>query len=75
MRWRRSVGYASIAVCSTAKDVNVPSSPTSASARSVLTPDVCSHSSAHDASSRPEAASSSVRRSCSVVLPYACLVK
>ena len=75
IRWRRSVGNASIAVCSTANDVKTPSSSVSNLACSVLTPDVCSHSCAQSPRSRPDASSSSASRSVSSVLENACLVK
>ena len=50
----------------------VPASSVSTSVRSVFTPEVSSHTRVHSDRSRPDAASSSVMRSGSSVLPHAC---
>jgi hypothetical protein len=74
MRWVRSVGWSAGASCSTANEVNAPSA-TSNAGRSVLTFAVSSHCCAHPDRSRPDAFSSALSRSSSVVLPKACVLK
>ena len=63
IRCRRSVGYPAAAVWRTEKEEYAPSASRSNSGDSVFTPEVCSHSFAHESSSRPDDFSSAVSRS------------